>query len=200
MENASINSQQEVNLHQYKSQSVQGHHKAKHDHVKTEGDEVKSDRLDFKFDKKEFDAELHKMLLKDLFDQQKSIDSDADDSLKFIDPLLYNVSDDAEAAEVPEYWNAENTSQRIVDFATSFLSAFDGAPEEFQNDIKEAIKKGFEEAKDIMGELPEASAKLYNDTYELTMEKLDNFFDYLGESSEGNTEETQPLPQLDLVA
>jgi len=52
---------------------------------------------------------------------------------------------------LPDYWNAENTSQRIVDFATSFLSALRAAGTDFLNTIKDAIDQGFSQAKDMFG-------------------------------------------------
>jgi hypothetical protein len=76
---------------------------------------------------------------------------------------------------LPEYWNAENTSQRIVDFATSFLSMFQGSGQDFLAMIKDAIDKGFSQAKDITGDLPDAVTKLVNNTHDLVMKKLDTW-------------------------
>lgn len=88
--------------------------------------------------------------------------------------LLYNVEEGTEAADVPEYWNAENTSQRIVDFAMSFweLHKDDEDFETYFQDVMGAIEDGFGEAKDILGDLPGESAQLFNDTYTATMDKL----------------------------
>jgi len=91
-------------------------------------------------------------------------------------------------AEVPEYWNAENTSQRIVDFATSFFSAFKGAGEEFLSIIKGAIEEGFAQAKDLLGELPTPVNNLVNQTYDLTMQKLDTWARANGIIAEEQTE------------
>ncbi|MBF0430854.1 MAG: hypothetical protein HQK83_06215 [Fibrobacteria bacterium] len=74
---------------------------------------------------------------------------------------------------IPEYWNAENTSQRIVDFATSFFSMSDKGANEFGTMMMEAVKKGFEEASAITGQLPGAAGELVADTQQLTMEKLE---------------------------
>lgn len=88
--------------------------------------------------------------------------------------IPYQVSEEEEAAEVPEEWNAENTSQRIVDFALSFRgNASDLSDEEFVEQIRSAIQDGFRLAKNDLQALPGPSAKLFNDTYSLTMEKLD---------------------------
>ncbi len=83
------------------------------------------------------------------------------------------VEESGELQGLPEYWNAENTSQRIVDFAVSFFDLFEGAPEEYLSKIKGAIEEGFSQAREMMGEMPEAVGKLTNDTYELVMQKLD---------------------------
>ena len=80
-----------------------------------------------------------------------------------------------EIADVPEYWNADNTSQRIVDFATSFIELFDGSGEEYLSMIKDAVKEGFEMARGTMGKLPEPVENLVNDTYDLAMQKLDTW-------------------------
>jgi hypothetical protein len=92
--------------------------------------------------------------------------------------------EDAGIAGLPEYWNAENTSQRIVDFATSFLSAFEGAGEDFVKMIRDAIEDGFSQASDLMGELPDAVGRLVGDTHELVMKKLDAWAEAQGFSGQ----------------
>jgi Domain of unknown function (DUF5610) len=74
---------------------------------------------------------------------------------------------------LPDYWSSENTSQRIVDFATSFLSAFKGSGSDFLSTIKDAIEKGFSEALGTTGKLPDAVSKLVSNTHDLVMQKLD---------------------------
>jgi hypothetical protein len=81
---------------------------------------------------------------------------------------------------IPEYWNAENTSQRIVDFALKFYNAFTGAGEDFLAMIKDAIEKGFAEAKDILGNLPDPVSQLVSDTRDLVMQKLDKWAEEKG--------------------
>lgn len=80
-----------------------------------------------------------------------------------------------QSAQIPEEWNAENTSQRIVDFALSFYDAFKGKGEEFLSKIKGAIEEGFKQAKELWGdvEMPESVSNLVKDTYDLIMSKLD---------------------------
>lgn len=116
--------------------------------------------------------ETQKMLIESLFKAQQSEQKDA--KVKLIDPMLYDVSDTEKAAEVPEYWNSENTSQRIVDFAMSFQEVSGEGYEEYLDKVRKAVEKGFKEAKDIMGSLSGPSAKLFNDTYEATMKKFDD--------------------------
>jgi hypothetical protein len=88
--------------------------------------------------------------------------------------------DKTQQLEVPEYWNAENTSQRIVDFAVQFLGAFEGTGGEFLDVIKGAIDEGFKQARDLLGELPDQVGALVNDTHELVMQKLDTWAESQG--------------------
>lgn len=81
----------------------------------------------------------------------------------------------AEEAQVPEYWNAENTSDRIVAFATSFASIHgDG---EFAEKILKAVADGFEQAHALTGDLPGAAGKLNRDTKALVFEKLEKWLE-----------------------
>jgi hypothetical protein len=77
--------------------------------------------------------------------------------------------------KIPEYWNAENTSQRIVDFATSFFNVFKGQGKEFLDSIKGAIEKGFSDARDTLGELPDQVSRLIGNTHDLVIKKLDEW-------------------------
>lgn len=72
-----------------------------------------------------------------------------------------------------DYWSPENTSQRIVDFAMQFIDSFEGEDEEFFEIIKGAVKKGFDEARGMIGEMNEETDNKVNKTYELVMEKFD---------------------------
>lgn len=128
----------------------------------------------------------------------KSKESKESPTAKLIDPMLYNVADDEKAADVPEYWNSENTSQRIVDFSMSFQEVSGQDYEEYLEKARKAVEKGFKEAKDILGELPGPSAKLFNDTYEATMKKFDEL---LKNHREGKgTSEGAATPALDVVS
>jgi hypothetical protein len=89
------------------------------------------------------------------------------------DPRAFDES--KEIPGLPEYWNAENTSQRIVDFALSFAGMFKGTDDEFVSMIKDAIEKGFSQAKDILGDLPDPVGKLVEKTHALVMDKIDKW-------------------------
>jgi len=99
------------------------------------------------------------------------------------DSILYDLAGinggkDVEEADVPDYWNSENTSQRIVDFAMSFRSlAPELSDEEYIQQVRDAAEKGFKLAKKDIGDLPGPSAKLYNNTYDLTMKKFDELLE-----------------------
>lgn len=81
---------------------------------------------------------------------------------------------------VDEEWGAEATSERIVQFALGFRgsgSASGLSDEEFVAKIRDAIKEGFRLAKQDLGDLPGPTGKLFNDTYQATMDKLDKALD-----------------------
>jgi hypothetical protein len=82
-----------------------------------------------------------------------------------------------EEAQVPEYWNAENTSDRIVHFATQMAEISGMDPEEFGEIIKEAVSKGFDQAGAATGELTGAAAKLNKDTKDLVFSKLSKWLE-----------------------
>ncbi len=101
--------------------------------------------------------------------------TDAPEPVKMVSDILYAVDPEEKAADVPEEWNADNTSQRIVDFALSFRGQVEGmTDEEFVEKIRSAIQDGFRSAKGDLKEMPGPSAKLFNDTYEAAMKKLDD--------------------------
>jgi hypothetical protein len=118
-------------------------------------------------------AATQEMLIKSLEEAKKN----NPESAEWVDSILYAVDGETKAAEVPEYWNSENTSQRIVDFAMSFQSVSGEDYESYLEQAKEAVLKGFKLAKDDLGDLPGPSAKLFNDTYESVMKKFDQLLE-----------------------
>ncbi len=83
------------------------------------------------------------------------------------------VDSEYEIEGLPEYWNAENTSQRIVDFATSFYGVAESTGIEYYEMMRGAIEEGFNQAMGMLGERPDAVSNLSNATFELALEKLE---------------------------
>jgi hypothetical protein len=90
---------------------------------------------------------------------------------------------------LPDYWSADKTAQRIVDFATSFLSQFTGSSDKFVGMIKNAIDKGFSQAKDIFGNMPSAIDSLTAKTHALVMDKIDQWAKEQGSVSSNSTDQ-----------
>ncbi len=86
-----------------------------------------------------------------------------------------SVEKGEEALQIPEEWNAENTSDRIVNFALGLRNAFEGNDEEFLKMVKGAVEEGFRQAREILGELPDEVRALTEETFSLIMEKLDRW-------------------------
>lgn len=142
------------------------------------------------FDMEAFQAEMRQKLL-DMVKEAKKAAKDAgvEFDAKWSDEILYSVPEETKAAEVPEYWNAENTSQRIVDYSMSFRSlAPDLSDEEYITTIRDATIAGFKEAKGILGDLPGSVGKLFNDTYNLTMKRFDELLQKAREAGSAPTE------------
>jgi len=77
---------------------------------------------------------------------------------------------------IPEYWNAENTSDRIVKFATQ-MAEIAGKDSEFAKTIIKAVTDGFDQANAETGPLPGAAGELNRKTRELTFSKLSKWLD-----------------------
>lgn len=85
-------------------------------------------------------------------------------------------------ADVAEdgYWGVEQTSDRIIDFATALTG---GDPDKIE-EMREAFKKGYKQAEETWGgELPEISKK----TYDAVMEKFDKLAEEAGLTTSGST-------------
>lgn len=84
------------------------------------------------------------------------------------------------------YWGVNQTSDRIIDFATALTG---GDPDKIE-EMREAFKKGYEQAQETWGgELPEISKK----TYDAVMEK----FDKLAEEAKGVTKTDDTAQKVD---
>jgi len=132
------------------------------------------------FDMDAFQGSIRSQLMQSIHESKKALMEAGVEFAKYnSDSILYDLSglkggDNIKAADVPEYWNAENTSQRIVDFAMGFRGlAPELSDEEFIKQVRSAVEEGYRLAKKDLGSLPGPSAKLFNDTYSLTMNKFD---------------------------
>ena len=96
----------------------------------------------------------------------------ADDMWSFLRTGDFTVDAETKAqaqADIADdgYWGVEQTSDRIIDFATALTG---GDPDKLE-EMREAFKEGYEQATKTWGdELPEISKK----TYEAVMQKFDD--------------------------
>lgn len=126
------------------------------------------------FDLETFKEEMKRQLLEQVRKSKEQLEKEGI-RIPWSSDIPYAVEPDQEAAAVPEEWGADKTSQRIVDFALAFRGNASGlSDEEFIDSIRKAIQEGFRSAKSDLKELPGPSAKLFNDTYDAAMRKLDD--------------------------
>jgi hypothetical protein len=126
---------------------------------------------------KQQQAILVKAIMKD---QGRTVDSGDGKFFVLYASLAVNSKegdDSEETSSVPEYWNAENTSDRIVRMATGFAKISGLDPGEFAKIIRSAIEDGFSGAHDVTGDLPGEAGKLNKKTHELVFEKLDKWLE-----------------------
>lgn len=109
------------------------------------------------------------------------------------EPIAAPASTDETATQDPEqdaltslqeYFSPENTAQRILDMATSFFSYSKVGQEQgnteasrktFADFIGGAINTGFQQARDILGELPEDILTGISKTHSLVFSGLEDF-------------------------
>ena len=137
------------------------------------------------------DAEAHTQQLQNIVQQlmtkQGQTYNTANDIWKFLASGNFTV--DAATKEQAQkdiaedgYWGVEQTSDRIIDFAKALTG---GDPSKIE-DMREAFKKGYEQAEKTWGgELPEISKK----TYDAVMEKFDKMAEEAGQTTKA-TEDT----------
>ena len=137
------------------------------------------------------DAEAHTQQLQNIVQQlmtkQGQTYNTANDIWKFLASGNFTV--DAATKEQAQkdiaedgYWGVEQTSDRIIDFA----KALTGGDSSKIEDMREAFKKGYEQAEKTWGgELPEISKK----TYDAVMEKFDKMAEEAGQTTKP-TEDT----------
>ena len=110
-------------------------------------------------------------LVEQLMTKQATTYGNATDIWSFLRSGEYTVDPATKAqaqADIAEdgYWGVNQTSDRIIQFATALTG---GDPDKIE-EMREAFKKGYEQAEKTWGgELPEISKK----TYDAVMEKFD---------------------------
>jgi hypothetical protein len=141
------------------------------------------------FDMDAFQTEIRNTLMASINQSKKTLQDAGVEFVKYNDDsILYGgVPKGTKAADVPEYWNAENTSKRIVDFAMSFRSmAPELSDEEYIDQVRKAVQLGYKLAKKDVGSMPGPSAQLFNDTYNLTMKRFDDLLEQAKKKSGEN--------------
>jgi hypothetical protein len=134
------------------------------------------------------DAEAHTQQLQNIVQQlmlkQGQTYNTANDIWSFLASGNFTV-DAATKAQAEEdisddgYWGVEQTSDRIVDFATALTG---GDPDKIE-EMREAFKKGYKQAEKTWGsDLPEISQK----TYDAVMEKFDKLAEEAGLTTSSN--------------
>jgi len=133
------------------------------------------------FDMDAFQTGIRNTLMQSMMQSKDALKSAGVEFAKYnSNSILYDLSGikDTEESKVPDYWNAENTSQRIVDFAMSFRGlAPELSDEEYIEQVRAAVEKGFKLAKKDLGDLPGPTAKLFNNTYSSAMSKFDELLE-----------------------
>jgi len=84
-----------------------------------------------------------------------------------------------------DYFSPENTSQRIVDFASGFFASYknrhpeispEEAAESYGELVRNAVDDGFREALALLGTLPGSILDTVMETYDLVMRMIDEMF------------------------
>lgn len=129
---------------------------------------------------RELSEQQHKLLEQTLKQSGRHVESGDG---KFLMVFMATSQDGAEKAgsadepQVPAYWNAENTSDRIVHFATQMAEISGLDLDTFAEQIKKAVGAGFDQAHEATGDLPGAAGKLNRDTRELVFSKLSKWLE-----------------------
>jgi hypothetical protein len=139
--------------------------------------DVQAWAVQMKAELKQQQLELLKTLL-----NPNSQKEDASSSKPLVIPVptdgnISEVKPETDAPLVPEYWNAENTSNRIVRMATGFAKISGLDPRAFAEKINAAVEEGFSSAHDATGDLPGAAGQLNKDTHSLVQAKLKKWLD-----------------------
>jgi hypothetical protein len=134
------------------------------------------------------DAEAHTQQLQNIVQQlmvkQGQTYNNANDIWSFLASGNFTVDAATKAqaqADIADdgYWGVDQTSDRIIDFATALTG---GDPDKIE-EMREAFKKGYKQAEKTWGgQLPEISQK----TYDAVMEKFDKLAEEAGLTTSTN--------------
>ncbi len=130
--------------------------------------------------KADADARTHQLrsLVEQLMSKQATTYGNATDIWQFLREGNFTVDPATKAqaqADIAEdgYWGVNQTSDRIIEFATALTG---GDPDKIE-EMREAFKKGYKQAEETWGgSLPEISQK----TYDAVMEKFDKLAEDAG--------------------
>jgi hypothetical protein len=99
---------------------------------------------------------------------------------------IFYPPEDSSAEDIIDFFSPENTANRILGFTTSFFDDYLGNHEDeseeenvngFTSLIGDAIKKGFEEAEEILGDFDQLGeiGETIQKTYQLVLEGLEEY-------------------------
>ncbi|PCJ16964.1 MAG: hypothetical protein COB02_14960 [Candidatus Cloacimonadota bacterium] len=134
----------------------------------------------------------------------KSMSMEFSISVDFSGKLSASPISQEEAAQLSEKedpFSPENTANRIVDFikqAFSFTKAFGQNPLENDSDIakfrtaqEDAVKKGFGQARSLLGDVDEKTDGGINSTFDLVFKGLEDFFSGLNNKDKQEPKEVE---------
>lgn len=159
---------------------------AVYDKTKLSEDDRKAIQEQLKADQEKRQTQLTE-LVQNMISKQTNTFGEATDIWKFLAKGDFTVDAETkkkaqEAISEDGYWGVEQTSDRIVSFATALAGNDSDALEE----MKEAFIKGYKQAeKQWGGELPEISKK----TYDAVMEKFDKLMNKEESATDNTTTE-----------
>ena len=143
-------------------------------------------------DKLEFSAKSTRQLknesMKNMVSQiltgQASANGDKTNIQSQLNEILSSFDIEPIEADSEDFWGAEKTAQRILDFAKNLA----GGDAEAFSTLKEAFQKGFDEAGKIWGDkLPDVC----QDTYDLVQKGFDEWEKELNAAADAVTEEAE---------
>lgn len=143
-------------------------------------------------DKMEFTAksnrqlknESMKSMVSQLLTGQASVKGDKINIQSQLNEILSSFDIEPIKADSEDFWGAEKTAQRILDFAKNLA----GDDTDALSTLRKAFEKGFDEAGGIWGDkLPEAC----QDTYDLVQKGFDEWEKELNAAADAVTEEAE---------